>query len=200
MEEFLRVNGVGGVALVEEAAQSATEPAMHRMAGDEVHGLAGEETAELGAPAALQPARVVGLLRTAALLCGSALACCVAAAGLGLLLFLLVSRSLAPAAAHFERDLYFDYTRPDVVATASFLFTGAAANAPPLVKVSATVCQITASQTAMLQACQGLAASSRVPHPQPLLVLLSLDFAKIALKLTARMMCCSLRLVQLKSA
>jgi hypothetical protein len=136
MEEFLRVNGVGGVALVEEAAQSASEPAMHR--GDEVHGLAGEETAELGAPAALQPARVVGLLRTAALLCGSALACCVAAAGLGLLLFLLVSRSLAPAAAHFERDLYFDYTRPDVVATASFLFTGAAANAPPLVKVSVT--------------------------------------------------------------
>ncbi|KAK9843525.1 hypothetical protein WJX81_007180 [Elliptochloris bilobata] len=54
---------------------------------------------------------------------------------MALLLFLLVSRALAPAAAHFQRDLYFDYTTSDVAATASFLFTGAAASEPPFVKV-----------------------------------------------------------------
>lgn len=85
--------------------------------------------------APLQPARLFGALRAAALLCGSALSCCVAACGVALLLFLLVTRTLAPAAAHFQRDLYFDYTSPDVVAVASFLFTGAAASEPPFVKV-----------------------------------------------------------------
>ena len=84
--------------------------------------------------APLQPARLFGALRAAVLLCGSALSCCVAACGVALLLFLLVTRTLAPAAAHFQRDLYFDYTSPDVVAVASFLFTGAAASEPPFVK------------------------------------------------------------------
>ena len=84
--------------------------------------------------APLQPARLFGALRAAALLCGSALSCCVAACGVALLLFLLITRTLAPAAAHFQRDLYFDYTSPDVVAVASFLFTGAAASEPPFVK------------------------------------------------------------------
>ena len=90
----------------------------------------------LSAPpqAPLQPARLFGALRAAALLCGSALSCCVAACGVALLFFLLVTRTLAPAAAHFQRDLYFDYTAPDVVAVASFLFTGAAASEPPFVK------------------------------------------------------------------
>ena len=84
--------------------------------------------------APLQPARLFGVLRAAALLCGSALSCGVATCGVALLLLLLVTRTMAPAAAHFQRDLYFDYTTPDVVAVASFLFTGAAASEPPFVK------------------------------------------------------------------
>ncbi len=130
MAEFLQVNGIGGsVALdsfVQESSARGAQRSQH---------LVGDEAAVQGTQTPLQPGRVFGLLRALLLLCGSALSCCVATSGLALLFFLLVSRALAPAAADFQRDLYFDFTKPDVVATASFLFTGATASAPPLVKV-----------------------------------------------------------------
>jgi hypothetical protein len=56
-----------------------------------------------------------------ALLLGSSLvAACIAASGFMLLTGLVVTRSLSPPIASYERELFFDYTQPQAVAAATF--------------------------------------------------------------------------------
>jgi hypothetical protein len=57
----------------------------------------------------------------AAVILGTSLVCAsIAASGFLLLVFLLLTRSLTPAAASFEKELFFDFTKPDAVASAAF--------------------------------------------------------------------------------
>lgn len=66
----------------------------------------------------------------AAVVLGSTLICAsISASGFFLLCFLLLSRTLAPAAATYRRELFFDFTKADAVASTAFC------PAPPVGKV-----------------------------------------------------------------
>ncbi|CAL8462956.1 g2490 [Coccomyxa elongata] len=57
----------------------------------------------------------------AAVLLGTTLVCAgISASGFAVLLFLLLTRSLAPPNAYFEKELFFDYTKPAAVASTNF--------------------------------------------------------------------------------
>ena len=60
------------------------------------------------------------VMRWAVLLGSSLVAACIAASGFMLLTGLVVTRSLSPAIASYERELFFDYTQPQAVAAATF--------------------------------------------------------------------------------
>lgn len=60
-------------------------------------------------------------MKLAVLLFSSLLAAGVAVSGFMLLMTLLITRSLSPAVATFEKELFFDYTRPEAVANAPFV-------------------------------------------------------------------------------
>lgn len=60
-------------------------------------------------------------MRSAALLAATMSCAAVACLGVALLVFLLVSRTFAPATAHIVRPLYFDYSEADATASASLL-------------------------------------------------------------------------------
>ena len=57
----------------------------------------------------------------AAVLLGTSLVCAsISASGFAILMFMLLTRSLAPPTAYFEKELFFDYTKPAAVASANF--------------------------------------------------------------------------------
>lgn len=57
----------------------------------------------------------------AAVLLGSTLICAsIAASGFFFLTFLLLTRTLTPAAASYRKELFFDFTKADAVASAAF--------------------------------------------------------------------------------
>ncbi|BDA48048.1 probable seipin [Coccomyxa sp. Obi] len=61
------------------------------------------------------------LVMKAAVLLGTTLVCAgISASGFAVLLFLLLTRSLAPPNAYFEKELFFDYTKPAAVASTNF--------------------------------------------------------------------------------
>ena len=62
-----------------------------------------------------------GTVRTVTLLALSGFCAMLAWLGGATLFYLLLSKYFSPAAAHYSRNLYFDYTKPDAVATAHFL-------------------------------------------------------------------------------
>lgn len=62
-----------------------------------------------------------GTVRTVTLLTLSGFCAMLAWLGGATLFYLLLSKYFSPAAAHYSRNLYFDYTKPDAVATAHFL-------------------------------------------------------------------------------
>lgn len=63
----------------------------------------------------------IGTARSLALLGGSAGAATTASAGVGLLIWLYVTRTFTPASAHVVKPLYFDYTKLQAVATTSMV-------------------------------------------------------------------------------
>ena len=63
-------------------------------------------------------------MKWAVLLASSLVAACIAASGFVLLSGLFITRSLSPAAATFERELFFDYTQPEAFAAAYFIVPG----------------------------------------------------------------------------
>ncbi|KAK9907381.1 hypothetical protein WJX75_002552 [Coccomyxa subellipsoidea] len=66
------------------------------------------------------PRRALSVMKAAVLL-GTSLVCAgISASGFAILVFLLLTRSLAPATAYFEKELFFDYTKPAAVASANF--------------------------------------------------------------------------------
>jgi hypothetical protein len=75
----------------------------------------------------------------AAVLLGTSLVCAgISASGFAILVFLLLTRSLAPATAYFEKELFFDYTKPAAVASANFC------QSPAPVKVRDETCDVVA--------------------------------------------------------
>lgn len=63
----------------------------------------------------------VNAVMKAAVLLGTTLVCAgISASGFAVLLFLLLTRSLAPPNAYFEKELFFDYTKPAAVASTNF--------------------------------------------------------------------------------
>lgn len=80
----------------------------------------------------------LSLLRSLALFVLSAAGCTVAALGLGLLCYLLLSRALTPAQHIHTRTLYLDYSHADLLAQAAFLPGGEPAHGiiPPNVPLS----------------------------------------------------------------
>lgn len=63
----------------------------------------------------------LGTVRTVTLLSISLFCAVLAWLGGATLFYLLLSKYFSPAAAHYSRNLYFDYTKADAVATAHFL-------------------------------------------------------------------------------
>lgn len=78
----------------------------------------------------IEPCCGLAVMKTAFLLGISLVCACISASGFAILSFLLLTRSLAPPTAYFEKELYFDYTKPAAVASANFC------KSPALSKVS----------------------------------------------------------------
>ena len=65
-----------------------------------------------------------GTVMKAAVLLGTSLVCAsISASGFAILCLLLLTRSLAPPTAYFQKELFFDYTKPAAVASATFCQT-----------------------------------------------------------------------------
>lgn len=72
----------------------------------------------------------------AAVLLGSTLICAsIAASGFFFLTFLLLTRTLTPAAASYRKELFFDFTKADAVASAAFCPVAKVAHQLPLLQL-----------------------------------------------------------------